>query len=499
MRKLAILFAFLTSGASAQVIGPPVSVLQPGSLTANNQRAVTANTTVLTSDCGNQIVAGGNAFYTLTLPAPAGFPANCVVSLANSDTGRGKALSGFPAPSNPILWPTQTIAVENAGGAWRVIVNPGRWVVPGNTTFNIDNVNGNNANDGLATGTGNALLGLSQFNTIVTNQLDTQGAIITALLAGGQSWTNLGLNVSITGGGTVNLHGNGGSVTSSTSGVAAIDVNLSPTFGGFSNLTGVIQGFTVTCSSGGNGLLVHQGYVSLFSNMTFGACANGYHIGVDTMQARLLLQANYSITGGAANHLVAIAGLIDWNSASFTATLTGTPAFTGAFAFSEIGGNLISFNVWSGAATGPRYLVTTGGNIYTAGGGANFFPGNSAGSANTGGNYDLEWQTFTPSYTCGTATFTNNSSRWRSLGKTTLIAFDFTTTAIGTCTNTVTFTAPTTANGPGTMATVEVALNGLLGICRVSSGSATANCFVGGLANFLVNERFVGSGIYENQ
>jgi hypothetical protein len=69
-------------------------------------------------------------------------------------------------------------------------------------------------------------------------------------------------------------------------------------------------------------------------------------------------------------------------------TLTGTPAFAGSFAQgSSSAGVDASGTTYSGSATGARYAATLLGWIYTAGGGPNFFPGNIAGSASSGGQY----------------------------------------------------------------------------------------------------------------
>jgi hypothetical protein len=69
-------------------------------------------------------------------------------------------------------------------------------------------------------------------------------------------------------------------------------------------------------------------------------------------------------------------------------TLTGTPAFATAFAYASIAG-IQAWNgtTFSGSATGPRYSVAGNSVVNTAGGGANFFPGNAAGSTATGGQY----------------------------------------------------------------------------------------------------------------
>jgi hypothetical protein len=50
-------------------------------------------------------------------------------------------------------------------------------------------------------------------------------------------------------------------------------------------------------------------------------------------------------------------------------------------------GIYVSGATFAGSATGPRYVVSLNGVINTFGGGASVFPGNSAGSIATGGQY----------------------------------------------------------------------------------------------------------------
>jgi len=99
---------------------------------------------------------------------------------------------------------------------------------------------------------------------------------------------------------------------------------------------------------------------------------------------------DYSVSGSAYYHMAALHGghFVSFQ-ASITITLTGTPAFLGAFAWATDGGVLFTPNLtFSGSATGPRYYAATNGVIQTEGGGASYFPGNSAGSTATGGQYE---------------------------------------------------------------------------------------------------------------
>lgn len=155
----------------------------------------------------------------------------------------------------------------------------------------------------------------------------------------------------------------------------------------------VVSGFTLL-ATGSAGAYQQQGcgiYAIdrggvVFGNVIFGACsqshitsANGGFISSNA--------APYSITGGAAYHVNTSTSSYVTATGS-TVTLIGTPAFAGAFA-NAANGSLALFNatVFSGAATGTRYIAQTCGIINTIGGGATFLPGNAAGATATGGQY----------------------------------------------------------------------------------------------------------------
>lgn len=113
---------------------------------------------------------------------------------------------------------------------------------------------------------------------------------------------------------------------------------------------------------------------------------------------------------------------------------------------------------------------------------------------------DQAWTAFTPSFSCGTATITNNSARRKTLGKTTYIELDFTITAIGTCTVQVSVNLPNTGNSSALMSGVEVANTGVLVGCRLTGGGGTTlGCIKNLNAVFVVNDRVFASGVYENQ
>jgi hypothetical protein len=98
--------------------------------------------------------------------------------------------------------------------------------------------------------------------------------------------------------------------------------------------------------------------------------------------------ANYTISGSAGMHLRTQAGGQITYNGGLTITVSGTPSFT-EFCHAELCG-VILFNsgtLYSGSATGTRYNVSLNAAVNTNGGGANFFPGNAAGTTATGGQY----------------------------------------------------------------------------------------------------------------
>lgn len=96
----------------------------------------------------------------------------------------------------------------------------------------------------------------------------------------------------------------------------------------------------------------------------------------------------YTIDGGAASHAYAEGAATVISTFGSTVTLTGTPAWSTAFAqaigISSIRAGSMSF---SGSATGKRYDVQLNAVINTNGGGASALPGNAAGTTSTGGQY----------------------------------------------------------------------------------------------------------------
>jgi hypothetical protein len=388
----------LNNAASGQVpiFTGPSTVGLAAPWTNFNRNAISANYTVQNSDRGATLALGGSAFFTLTFGAASGYDSTFVVMVVNEDTGRGKRITLAGGPSF-ILWPLQTCIVFNDNNVWMVLPSQQRWVLPGNTSFFVDPISGNDNNDGLASGAG-AFASFAPINPLIGSQIDTNRQILSIILAAG-TYSQFALNVPVFGGGTVSLNGlSSGSVTINNGGsasVGAVTCNCQAGGGGaFGNSSFVVQHVTMTATGGGNCFDLHSGNAALFTDLVFGSAAGaGIHIQVDSNNSRLFRLANYSITGGASAHLASVGlGLLDFNVPGFTVSISGNPTFTTAFAFATIMSNLIDFGTTfsvTGTVTGTRFVVNDNSVIYTNGGGANYFPGTVAGTAPgaNGGQY----------------------------------------------------------------------------------------------------------------
>jgi hypothetical protein len=124
-----------------------------------------------------------------------------------------------------------------------------------------------------------------------------------------------------------------------------------------------------------------------FGNITFGA-GNPAHYHIQAEAACAVTAAgNYKIAASAGCHVCSSNGSSVTLSGR-TVTLVGSLAFSWMFAASQALAYIAASGMtFVGSATGPRYSASTNGVINTNGGGANYFPGNSAGSTTTGGQY----------------------------------------------------------------------------------------------------------------
>jgi hypothetical protein len=130
-----------------------------------------------------------------------------------------------------------------------------------------------------------------------------------------------------------------------------------------------------------NGLSVGNNSTVEYQNLDFGAASGAQMLSYDA--GAIACTGNYTISGGAAAHYWSNAtGIIRCQGK--TISFLGNANYSRAFALSDYYGILTAnaniYSLGAFAITGKRFQAEYGGLIITAGGGANYFPGDVAGT-----------------------------------------------------------------------------------------------------------------------
>lgn len=246
---------------------------------------------------------------------------------------------------------------------------------------------GSDTNDGLTPSTPLATL-QAAWNYIMA-RLDCGNNTITVHIADGTYSPVVCQGIPM-GGGQVVFQGN----------IAApANVTVHSSAAWVSSIYAVASSITVrglTLSSTGNasshGLACNNSDVTIDQPVIFASCTGAQIFSVGG--GMVYIDSNYSISAGATVHLYAQSnGTIgQFPNITVTITLAGSPNFSSAFAASEANGVIFLLPAnfhFTGTAVGTRYTAVSGGQISVIGGGANFFPGSIAGTADatTYGSY----------------------------------------------------------------------------------------------------------------
>jgi hypothetical protein len=263
-----------------------------------------------------------------------------------------------------------------------------RDVLAANRTYYV-RTDGSNSNSGLANTSGGAFLTIQKAIDTAAS-LDLSVYDVTIQVGAGTYTTSAG-NVckQCVGAGQVTIVGDESTpanVILTTNGVmgSADALFISQGISTQYNIRGFQLGSTATGSI--FGLYASRGSLMTFQSIAIDAGISTHHLRADD-GGILFASGNWSVSAGAASHVVSARGGIIIG-ASRTVTLSGTPAFSGGFCnVSQCGVATMQGMTLSGSATGVRYSATLNAVIQTGGGGANYFPGNSAGTTATGGQY----------------------------------------------------------------------------------------------------------------
>jgi hypothetical protein len=240
---------------------------------------------------------------------------------------------------------------------------------------------GNDSNDGLANTAAGAFLTIQKAVDVALNTLDFGGFDVTIQIGDGSYSAGANILGPQVGKGILRILGN--ATTPSNVVVTATNAN------GFSFDRGIvafIRDLEVRTVTSGVSIRSLGGSTVTLANIVFGSAAT-YHM--LAFSGGTLFPQDYTIAGGALTHLSVTFGGLAW-AENRTITLTGTPNFSTSFLYVETGGVYRAAGLtFSGSATGTRYFVYSNGVVQTATAGPNlnYFPGNVAGVANTGGQY----------------------------------------------------------------------------------------------------------------
>lgn len=265
-----------------------------------------------------------------------------------------------------------------------------REVLSAARTYYVNITNGLDANSGLT-----AAL---PFKTLahavaVAKTLDLGQFNLTLSLTNGVYSDNVFITDTV-GSGSLIVQGNAGSPTAVViggSGSTAATITAQS-----SSARIILQNVVITNGASTYALVATAGgNVALNGGITFGPVKTGSIQMVACCGGVIQVNGNYTVSAGAQIHIQALSGGFWFANAPVTITMSGTPAFGSATVHCDENSVVELVNVtFSGSATGPRFLITHQGTVYTGTGNLTMIPGNAAGILGSGGYYDGFTQNF---------------------------------------------------------------------------------------------------------
>lgn len=370
---------------------------------------VTGATTTYTSAQRSTFVKRSNSGAAMSdlLPGtgPGILTANTSITIQNVDTtgilsikaGAGAVISSYVSSTGFIyIGPGQTITFYSDGSNYWTTDRPAYCKLAAPITIFIATT-GSATNDGLTVST--PLLDPTFAYNLIQSNFDLNKVTLTFKLADG-AYGPIQMNGPVLGA-FFDRYTFGVAWVGNAATPANVTLTLSatnpPALGAIqatNNATGSFSGFTVASATVDNIAVYYNSQISIQNIIFKGGRAGGMHM-ICVANSLIMIVGNYTInpTTTAGCHMIAIDGavieILNFTGTT-TVTLTGTPAFVSGFAGVQYPSNIVinTAVTYSGAATGPRYIGTFNGTINTAGGGANFFPGNSVGVLSTGAQYN---------------------------------------------------------------------------------------------------------------
>lgn len=261
----------------------------------------------------------------------------------------------------------------------------GREILSADRTYYV-RTDGSDSNDGLADSSGGAFLTVQKAIDVVSGSIDlAEHNVVIQIGDGTYASSDPVALKDYVGAGTVILQGNLTTPTNvvldvtASSGVSAVGVRSGWSISSFQIKNNTASAFLLNVQA------------------TFLKCTNICYHANSTSQIHIYCGfgavINYSgalsqIIGGGTAHIFLDGGSQFYQGSTSVTTISGTPAFSTAFAYASLASGLRAGPAtYSGSATGKRYQVQLCAVIDAAGSGANYFPGNSEGTTATGGQY----------------------------------------------------------------------------------------------------------------
>jgi len=309
-------------------------------------------------------------------PTFTGTPAAPTPSFNDNTTKIGTTAFFFNQVSNATPLGAAAVAAAGTSTLWARAdhVHPGREVLTASRTYYV-RTDGSDSNTGLVNSAGGAFLtGQKAINTVAG--LDLNGQTCTIQFGSGTYTGSINAATPFVGG-VPTLQGDTGTPSNVLLNVSSYAIRAAN--GAEIN----VAGFKIT-STGDALLAENAGRLNVTGNMDYGACTSSH---MHAKYAGLItVSANYTVSGNSVWHWWSETAGGSIKVIGRTITITGTPAFAGAWLNATIVAQIVAVsNTYSGSATGARYLVTLNGVGYTSGA---TLPGNAAGSTATGGQYN---------------------------------------------------------------------------------------------------------------
>lgn len=385
----------VSDGAGAINGSNTISVARAGSDTINGVTSVSLSTQYAVA----MFISDGSSKWTYLVAGSGGGGGSGTVTNVSTGTGLTGGpitasgtisldINGLTAKSAPD--PADYVALYDVAGAANkkaLLSSFVREKLNAARTYYV-RTDGSDSNDGLTNSAGGAFLTI-QKAVDVASALDLSVYDVTIQLAAGTYNITSGIALrSIVGSGKIIIVGDEttpSNVVIARSGAATVnDANIyAKAVKGITSVRGVK--LTSTATGTIIALLASGGSYLEFQKVDFGSGFTQQVRGADS--GTIEATGNYTISGGAGAHMYA-STLGSLRIQSITITLSGTPAFSSFFASAVVAGAMnVSSLTFSGTATGKRYDASLNGVINTNGGGASYFPGSTAGSTATGGQY----------------------------------------------------------------------------------------------------------------